>query len=207
VKAFDDMDLEIFSQKTKEILQHFAEDKQELRKKILEIPERETLFALCEHYDILDKIVLFISEDDSLRVRLHIFADGYFDRPHNHRWSYSSRILSGGYRHIIYALNENFANPHIQDLMPVIIRQESAGDFYTLHSSQYHSVIAESGTVTLIARGPSDKERFRLFDRTTKESWWQYGASVESAEDRSKKKMTKEQFQIAIEKLEKLGVI
>lgn len=207
MKALVSTDLEEFAQKTKEILQQFTQDKQQLRKRVLEIPHQEKLFDLCEHYDILDKIILFSSDDGSIRVRLHIFADGYFDRPHNHRWAYSSYILSGGYRHIIYVLKEQTDSPKIHDLIPVMIRQEKTGDSYTLHSSQYHSVIAEPNTVTLIVRGPSDKDRFRLIDRVTKEAWWQYGASVENVEDKNKKKMTKAHFNSAIEKLEKLGII
>jgi len=200
-----DFDLEHFAHKSKEILQAFIDDKTILRRKILEIPQKNELFSLCEHYDILDKVVLYA--DEEFRIRLHIFADGYFDRPHNHRWSYSSFILSGGYQHIIYTLIEEKESPGIQDLVPVIVRNEKAGDFYTLHSSQYHSVIAEPGTVTLVARGTSDKERFRLIDRVTKEAWWQYGASKESSEDKNKKRMTEAQFNAALTKLEKLGII
>ena len=201
------IDLEEFERKTKEILEQFTRDKKELRKRVLEIPDQAILFDLCEHYDILDKIVLFATEDGSIRVRLHIFADGYFDRPHNHRWSYSTYILSGSYRHIIYTLKDEASSSKIHDLIPVMVRQEKIGDFYTLHSSQYHSVIAEPNTVTLVVRGPSDKDRFRLFDRVTKEAWWQYGASIENSEEKKKKKMTRAQFNAAVEKLEKLGII
>lgn len=200
-------DLEAFSHKSHDILQEFIQDKKTLRKSILELPHQQNLFNLCEHYDILDKIVLFSDEDSSIRVRLHVFADGYFDRPHNHRWSYSSYILSGGYRHTIYVLKEQHDNPNVQDLIPIIIRQEKAGDFYTLDSSQFHSVVAEPNTVTLIVRGPADKDRFRLIDRVTKEAWWQYGASTESLEDKKKKIMSQTQFNVAIAKLEKLGII
>lgn len=201
-----EFDLNAFSERSREILSRF-QNKKLLREHILRIPEQLELFDLCEHYDILDKIVLFSNKDDLIRVRLHIFADGFFDRPHNHRWTYSSHILSGGYQHTIYVLREERDSPNPQDLIPVIIRQEKAGDFYTLHSSQFHSVIAEPDTVTLIVRGPPDKDRFRLFDMTTKEAWWQYGASTESEEDKMKKRMSVTQFNMAVSKLEKLGII
>lgn len=54
------------------------------------------LLVLCEHYDILDKIVLH-DDPAGWRLRLHVFLPGCFDRPHNHRWTYSSRILYGSY--------------------------------------------------------------------------------------------------------------
>ena len=190
-----EQNLEEFSERTNELLFQFSQSKQELRRRILKVPSQKDLFNLCEHYDILDKIIL---EDGPIRIRLHIFADGHFDRPHNHRWTYSSYILSGGYRHIIYVLKEENDNPKINDLLPVMIRQEKVGNFYTLHSSQYHSVIADPNTVTLIARGPPDKDRFRLIDRVTKEAWWQYGASAESQDDKEKKNMKQIQLNIAV---------
>ena len=87
------------------------------------------------------------------------------------------------------------------------VRYEKKGDTYALHSSLYHSVIAQPNTVTLIVRGPSHKDKFRLIDRTTKESWWQYGASIESEEEKLAKQMTEERFDALVEKLMKLEVI
>ena len=197
-------DLSAFAEKTREILAQLAKDKTRLRKQVLATLSTPSLFRLCEHYDILDKVIL---ADGLMRIRLHIFAKEYFDRPHNHRWSYSSWILSGGYEHVIYTLKEEVDCPQVQDITPVMIREEKAGQFYTLHSSQYHSVIAKPNTVTLIARGRPDCDRFRLIDRVTKQSWWQYGAAVESQEEQEKKKMTKSHFYRAIETLEKLEII
>ncbi|MDQ3762735.1 MAG: hypothetical protein M3460_14035 [Actinomycetota bacterium] len=38
------------------------------------------LLALCGHYDILDKIVLY-DDPTGWRLRLHVFLPGYFDGP------------------------------------------------------------------------------------------------------------------------------
>jgi hypothetical protein len=65
----------------------------ELTERALSNPE---LLHPCEHYDILDKIVLH-DDPSGWRLRLHVFLPGYFDRPHNHRRTYSSRILHGSY--------------------------------------------------------------------------------------------------------------
>jgi len=61
------------------------------------ITENPALAGLCEHYDILDKLVLH-DDPSGWRLRLHVFLDGYFDRLHNHRWTYASRILPGHMR-------------------------------------------------------------------------------------------------------------
>lgn len=68
--------------------------------------------ALCEHYDILDKIV---PHDDhrGWPLRLHVFFPDYFDRPHNHRWTYSSHILRGSYPHTRYGTEDQLGNEDI----------------------------------------------------------------------------------------------
>lgn len=197
-------DLRKISQQT---IRCLLDDKDFLKKMILELPKNERLFAFSEHYDILDKLVLFVSEDQEIRLRLHIFADDYYDRPHNHRWSYSSYILSGGYQHTLFQPMINEGKISIEDLIPCMVRNEKKGDFYTLHHSQYHSVIAEPNTISLVFRGPSEKDKFIVMDRETKKSWWQYRATLESEEEKEKKKMTLSQFQCALEKLKKIGII
>jgi predicted metal-dependent enzyme (double-stranded beta helix superfamily) len=207
MKLCPSLELEDFEAISLQTLSNLRQDKNELRRLILSVREEERLFSLCEHYDILDKIVLHSDEEKSLRLRLHIFADGYFDRPHNHRWSYSSCILSGSYRHIIFSVDTKGNDPDTQHLTPVLIRHEKRGDFYTLHHSQYHSVTAEPNTVTLVLRGPAQADRFRVMDRETKESWWQYGSLSETQEEKNKKRMTHERFDFIVEKLIRIGVI
>lgn len=197
-------ELEELTAESRKVLEQLSE-RDKLKQCLLAAKEDPRLFALSEHYDILDKIVLYA--DEKCRIRLHIFGDGYFDRPHNHRWSYSSRILSGSYRHTIYSLVHANEAPEPKHLFPVLIRQESAGDFYTLHHSQYHSVTADPNTVTLIYRGPAEADRFRVMDRTTQEAWWQYGANIEKQEEKENKRMTPERFDWLVEKLKRIGII
>src|SRR5262249_32921129 len=47
----------------------------------------EHLRPMCEGYDFMDKLVLHDDTATQVRVRLHLYRAGYFDRPHNHRWS------------------------------------------------------------------------------------------------------------------------
>ncbi len=197
-------ELEEFSSKSQEILEDLS-DQSKLKQYLQAIKKDERLLSLSEHYDILDKVVLYA--DEQCRIRLHIFGDGYFDRPHNHRWSYSSKILTGSYRHTIYSIGQAVDVPTMEHLTPILIRRERAGDFYTLHHSQYHSVTASSGTVTLIYRGPAETDRFRVMDRVSREAWWQYGANIESQAEKESKRMSPERFNLLIEKIEKLGLI
>jgi hypothetical protein len=197
-------ELEDFTTESRKVLEDLS-DPHKLKQCLQNAKKDEKLLSLSEHYDILDKIVLYA--DEKCRVRLHIFGDEYFDRPHNHRWSYSSKILSGSYRHTIYSLDHEIDAPETEHLVPVLIRQEKVGDFYTLHHSQYHSVTADPGTVTLIYRGPAKTDRFRVMDRTTREAWWQYGANIESQEEKENKRMSRERFDLLVKKLERVGII
>ncbi len=164
-----------------------------LRGILLDLPERPDLLGLCEHYDILDKIVLH-DDPSGVRVRLHVFLPGHFDRPHNHRWSYASTILRGQYRHYLFGdadLDETINPANLKALM---IRDEQPGSTYALHHTMMHAVVAEPYTVSLVIRGPAVKDRFLVMDRKTGQSWWQYGASQEPAYDAEQKRMSVERL-------------
>jgi hypothetical protein len=164
-----------------------------LRDLLLDLPERPDLLGLCEHYDILDKIVLH-DDPSGVRVRLHVFLPGYFDRPHNHRWSYASTILRGQYRHYLFGdadLDETIDPTSLKALM---VRDEQPGSTYALHHTMVHAVVAEPYTVSLVIRGPAVKDRFLVMDRKTGQSWWQYGANQEPAYDAEQKRMSVERL-------------
>lgn len=186
-------DIEAVEAETRKVLDALTADRSVLRGVLRDLPRTPELLALCEHYDILDKIVLW-DDPTGFRVRLHVFLPGYFDRPHNHRWSYASTILRGQYRHYLFGNVELDEDVLPRDLEAVMVRQEQVGDAYALHHSMVHAVVAEPFTVSLVVRGPAVKDRFLVMDRRTGESWWQYGAKQESAEDAEQKRMSVEQF-------------
>ncbi|MGH3402047.1 MAG: hypothetical protein ACRDRJ_05935 [Streptosporangiaceae bacterium] len=164
-------------------------DRRTLRDILLDLPERPDLLGLCEHYDILDKIVLH-DDPSGVRVRLHIFLPGYFDRPHNHRWSYASTILWGQYRHYLFGDAELDESINPANLKALMVRDEQTGSTYALHHTMVHAVVAEPYTVSLVIRGPAVKDRFLVMDRKTGQSWWQYGAGQEPASDAEQKRMS-----------------
>ncbi len=177
----------------------------ELAKRVLDNPE---LLHLCEHYDILDKIVLH-DDPSGWRLRLHVFLPGYFDRPHNHRWTYSSRILRGSYTHTRYGTGDQLGTDDIDvaALQPRMVRTESTGGFYTLHHTMIHSVTAQPYTTSLIVRGPAVKDRFLVTDRMTGQAWWQHGAATESPDEAARKRMTIAHAKGCLRKLAELRVL
>jgi hypothetical protein len=181
-------DIDAVEAETRKVLDALTGDRAVIRSVLTDLPGRPELLALCEHYDILDKIVLW-DDPTGFRVRLHVFLPGYFDRPHNHRWSYASTILRGQYRHYLFGNVELDEDVLPRDLEAVMVRQEQVGNSYALHHSMVHAVAAEPYTVSLVVRGPAVKDRFLVMDRKTGESWWQYGAGQESEDDATKKRM------------------
>ncbi|WP_433662476.1 hypothetical protein ACQPW1_10175 [Nocardia sp. CA-128927] len=197
--AWDDLD--DVERAAFEFFEDLTADPSIVHARLEELPDRPELLNLCEHYDILDKIVLFADEESGVRVRLHVFLPGYFDRPHNHRWTYASRILRGQYRHYLFGNAELDDHVDPQKLEVIQVREEPVGVGYALHHTMVHAVVAEPFTVSLVVRGPAVKDRFLVTDRQTGEAWWQYGAGQESAQEALQKRMTPARLQEVIGRL------
>ncbi|MFF0493641.1 hypothetical protein ACFYTQ_31870 [Nocardia sp. NPDC004068] len=189
-----------------DVLDRLAADRSIVRTRLLKLVDSPQLFGLCEHYDILDKLVLH-DDPAGFRVRLHVFLPGYFDRPHNHRWSYASHILRGQYRHYLFGNAEVDEQIDPKKLPVLLTREEPVGTSYALHHSMIHAVVAEPLTVSLVVRGPAVKDRFLVMDRKTNEAWWQYGARQESEEDAKRKRMSPERFDWLGGQFEEWGLI
>lgn len=205
LRRIDWGDIETVSQACQAALEGLAQDGKRLRAMMEQSRVDPRLRGLCESYDILDKIVLH-DDDSGFRIRLHVFRAGYFDRPHNHRWPYTSRILAGSYRHTLFGTPRTraFALP---DLLPALVREERTGDSYTLDHRMVHAISAAPDTVTLILRGPSVVDEFFVGDRVTGEVWPQYGAASESPAVQNEKQMTDRRFAELLSLLEAKAVI
>lgn len=193
LRSLDWEDTDAVEAATVKALAMLTSQRRMLRDILLDLPERPDLLGLCEHYDILDKIVLH-DDPSGVRVRLHIFFPGYFDRPHNHRWSYASTILRGQYRHYLFGDADLDETVDPASLKALMVRDEQPGSTYALHHTMVHAVVAEPYTLSLVIRGPAVKDRFLVMDRKTGQSWWQYGASQEPAYDAEQKRMSVERL-------------
>ncbi len=159
----------------------FAADPEIVRKALFSLPERPDLMRLSEHHDLFDKIILHDDPASGLRVRLHIFQPGFIDPPHNHRWSFASMILHGGYKHSLYGDVEQVMRSDPASLRALLVREERAGSVYALHHAMVHRVESGSRTVSLLLRGPAVKDRHVVLDGASGPTWWQRGTSPEAA--------------------------
>jgi hypothetical protein len=169
------------------------------------LPGNEALAAMCERYDFMDKLVLHDAPDAGVRVRLHLYRGGYFDRPHPHRWDFFAGIYRGSYRHRIFGTDDHFSTTtDPSKLRPLIERIERPGSTYALHHSTVHSVQAEADTISIVVRGPATSDRFLVLDAESGRSFWAYGAASESPDQRAAKQMSPDQLLATIRQVRHL---
>jgi hypothetical protein len=167
----------------------------------------QELLDMCEFQPSYYKIVL-VEKPGKARVRLHVFRDGYADSPHSHRWSFSSRILSGAYTHYIYGMErqaETAEDP--RELPAKVVREESRGSSYSLEHDVLHSLRARPNTTSLIIRGPAEKDRSVIVDPDSPELEWRVTAGNEPAEVREAQQFSIDMLDECMAKLGELKVI
>lgn len=153
----------------------------------------------------MHKLVLYDATDLNVRLRLHLYQAGFFDRPHNHRWSFASHILRGGYVHRIFGRDDQFGeHTDPKRLLPIHERLEQPGSTYALHHTSVHTVQAQVDTISLLVRGPSAKQRFLILDAATGGFFWVHGAAHESPQQRASKRLTPDQLTHTITRIQRL---
>ena len=187
----------------------------QLRKLILDVPNDKELFSDSTHYERVDKLVLWNSDDKTMQIRLHVYAGESCNKKsqnladiseaHNHRWNFSTRILSGGYSHTIYRVDLFDVRKYF--LAPIIIRHEGVGSCYALHHSQYHSIIEEPKTVSLIVRGPIEKKSFQVITETEGEIQPKDSLILQTPEEKRQKTMTLADYEKVLNHLILLKII
>lgn len=218
--TIDWTDLSKATATTDALLHELAADKDTLRMLVDRASEERDLLGQCECHRLLDKLVIYDGSERGFRLRLHLSTHDHLDRPHDHRFSFSSMILAGSYKHIRHRLigtidedvpsttqEDHQAVPTDARVEPEFATNEQAGSFYTIHHSVIHTTIMADDTVSLFIRGPAEKDRSIITERETGRLWWRYGASGESDQRRGKKSMGLTYFEMMRRKLQALEVI
>lgn len=184
---FDDVDL--LSEQLPTLLEQLARPAV-LSELVRRFVADDRLRGMSERLAELDKLVLYIHPDTDVRVRMHIFRQGYWDRPHNHRFTFGTRILRGAYQHTVYGhATDGVAPP--EDLLRTRLRRvEHEGDGYVIEHTLVHSVAAQARTVTLTVRGPAAKDAMLIVG--DEGPFWAYGAKQETQEELDAKRLRPE---------------
>lgn len=191
------------------ILRSLASDRPLLRGLLEGVCRDPDLHSKCERDAEFHKLVLFNDPKADVRLRLHVVMSSLEERPHSHRMSFSSLILHGELEHRIYSCFDT-GGPLVRpsEMRPVLCRQERTGTHYTMHHSMVHTISASGCAVSLVARGPAEKDRALNTNLGTDESWWHYGGRTEAFDaGRMNEVLSEAEISTLIAFLEEIGIV
>lgn len=214
-----------------EIVRHVAADRALLRRMVLDAQQDGQLRELSEKHHELTYIVLYDALDRGLRVRLNRFTKGLEDIPHNHRFSFSSALLSGSYVHTLFDVGPpDAADPgqklwaldqpegthggqpvkelEIAGLHPVLATVQRAGSSYTLHHTTIHKTAMPDETAfSVFCRGPAQKPCALQLQPDAQTYMWKFGRANETSDVLADRRLTEDEYSAFIESLEKADVV
>ena len=146
---------------TQDLIRRFAADKALFRRLLFAVEHDPYLWAKCEEDVVEDKIVLWDDVEKGLRIRLRMSTDYQQQLAHSHRFSFTNLVLRGRYVHRNYVAENGFGEHTLPDeVRPVMLHEDHAGDCFTIHHDALHSTaFTEVGTISLVLRGNPVKER------------------------------------------------
>lgn len=185
-------DMEAAAAMTQEAIRALVAHPTELRDLVYRVEDRSDLLGMSETLRLDDKIVLYEAlEDRGFRLRLHVSKNLSREVPHNHRFPVTAFILRGVYYHKLYVCDVPLDEaPSASNMKPVFARDERAGACYTMPDDTIESNMTAHGTMSLLMRGPTAKERALGIDRETGKVFWKYGQKNETPEQLAKVRMS-----------------
>jgi hypothetical protein len=186
-----------------------------LRSLVIDLRATGGALGACESFPCLDKLVLWQSHDHAVRLRLHLFSPGYLDRPHNHRWSFASRLLTGGYLHTVYGSESDVLDQVSRgaEPRPLYVQPEHTGTQYFLDHQAVHSLRTDETSVSLMLRGPAAKSEYFTVEPGPGPNGvagnivWSTGIALETSSTRRAKSMTETDLSHTVDTLDRLGVV
>ncbi|MGQ4344104.1 hypothetical protein [Streptomyces sp. SAS_275] len=159
IPSLDNLDLRDVQQISRELLDRLAADRVLLTQLVDEIPDDPERLANSRVTLLLNRLSLYQAADRGFEIRMNM--NPRLDNqlvPHDHCYTFSTRILTGGYVHVVRRRTDSGEGPFTRaDLAPGIVTAERPGSAYTLGHPMVHQAVMEPDTVTLLVRGPRRK--------------------------------------------------
>jgi hypothetical protein len=227
-EAFDWQDLRNTGNRAATVLEQLANSPALLRALLVRAVDDDALLSMCERHRPFDKVVIYDGDDRNFRIRLHVWRETEFERAHQHRFSFTARMLQGQYRHVLYdsPLREGAPAPSAEarwhmdadhfdrssdvDLtrvQPVLEYEMKAGDGYTLHHNAVHATLVSAQTVSLILRGPAEKDVAFVANLDEGGIYWRFGRRDEDQDRVRAKQLTRDQLREIIVDLGSRGIL
>jgi hypothetical protein len=200
-------DLDKAHQNNAAFLAALSADTDALRQLVDGVRTDPRLWDMCEHNRLFDKLVLHDAPERNFRIRLHVWSDMEVAAPHDHRWSFTTRLLVGTYEHVLYHVVEKTDDGGAPAFEPRFRTTERSGDSYTIHHDVVHATTTQAHTVSLLVRGPAEKSVSRRMDPATGRLWFGLGRKDQTEADIAKRRMTAERFEVVRARLADTGVI
>jgi hypothetical protein len=215
---------------SREIAQELASNRALLRSMVLAAATNGDLKMLAEKHNELNYIVLYDALDRGFRLRLHRFSKGLEDIPHNHRFSFSSAILSGSYIHTMYNLlssvsgqsvtpwtldqpigsfiDKSLEHIAVTGLQEVLQTRQIAGTSYTMsHHAIHKTAMPEEDAFSVFVRSPAQKRCSLQLEPEKRTYRWKFGREEEAPDITNKRVMNPAEYSNFIESLEEAKVI
>lgn len=124
---------------------------------------------------LLNRLSLYEAPDRSFEIRLNMNPrpDNQLV-PHDHCYAFATRILTGGYVHVVRRRTDGWEGPFTgANLEPAVVSIERPGSAYTLDHTMVHQAVMAPDTVTLFVRGPRRKKLSHAAEEfmPSKDSW------------------------------------
>ncbi|WP_332757128.1 hypothetical protein [Streptomyces sp. MT206] len=158
--AIDDTDLRASHRARSEILERLGADQTLLTRLVHEIEHDPHRLAESEIHPLINRLVLYQDDARGLQIRLHMSPGSRELVPHDHKYSFTVKILKGAYIHVWRRRTGTSEGEFTAaDIEPGVITIERPGSAYTLGHPMIHQTVMLPGTVTLFIRGPRAKGR------------------------------------------------
>lgn len=153
-------------ERSRRILDRLAADKDALSRLVFEIEHDPVRLRESEVHPLINRLILYHAPERDITIRLHMSPGARELVPHDHKYTFTARVLHGAYVHVwrrredqrdrSAGVDGDFDST---DLAPGMVTIERPGSAYTFGHPLVHQTIMLPGTVTLFMRGPRTKSR------------------------------------------------
>ncbi|WP_409239768.1 hypothetical protein [Streptomyces sp. PA5.6] len=159
IPSLDTLDLREMQRISRDLLDHLAQDRKLLTRLVDEIQDDADRLANSRITLHRNRLCLYQAPDRGFEIRMNMNPRPENQRvPHNHCYAFATRVLTGGYVHVVHHRTDAWEGPFSRDdLEPGIVTVEQPGSAYTLGPAMVHQAVMEPDTVTLLVRGPRRK--------------------------------------------------
>ncbi|MFF7130452.1 hypothetical protein [Streptomyces sp. NPDC008240] len=160
VPSLDLEDVRKVQRISRSLLNRLAEDRALLTRLVNDVLDDPERLAASRVTVLLNRLSLYHAPGRGFEIRLNMNPrpDNQLV-PHDHCYVFATRILTGGYVHVVRRRTNGWEGPFTgADLEPGIVTVERPGSAYTLGDSMVHQAVMEPDTVTLFVRGPRRKK-------------------------------------------------